>query len=70
MAVICIIIFLMVWGVCTIKHRTFLNSLLKGLTLGMSILPENSCRFTTFMAGSYRLMKVSSLKNKTVENAW
>jgi Ca2+-transporting ATPase len=71
MAVIGIIIFLMVWGVYYYKTQDILNSLLKGLTLAMSILPEEiPVAFTTFMAlGSYRLMKEGVIvkKIRTVE---
>ncbi len=59
MAVIGIAVFLLVWGVYFYKTQDILNSLLKGLTLAMSILPEEiPVAFTTFMAlGSWRLMK-------------
>lgn len=58
MAIIGIIIFL---GVCTfsfIKTGNFLGSLLNGLTLAMSVLPEEiPVAFTTFMAlGAWKLM--------------
>ncbi len=71
MATIGIIIFLLVWGVYFWKTRDILNSLLKGLTLAMSILPEEiPVAFTTFMAlGSWRLMKEGIIvkKIRTVE---
>jgi P-type Ca2+ transporter type 2C len=71
MAIIGIIIFLLVWGVYFYKTHDILNSLLKGLTLAMSILPEEiPVAFTTFMAlGSWRLMKKGVIvkKIKTVE---
>lgn len=71
MAIIGIIIFLLVWGVYFYKTRDVLNSLLKGLTLAMSILPEEiPVAFTTFMAlGSWRLMKEGVIvkKIRTVE---
>ncbi|MEA1847279.1 cation-translocating P-type ATPase [Chryseobacterium sp. MHB01] len=59
MAIIGIIIFL---GVCTfsfIKTGNFLGSLLNGLTLAMSVLPEEiPVAFTTFMAlGAWKLMR-------------
>ena len=59
MAVIGIAVFLLVWGVYYWETRAILHSLLKGLTLAMSILPEEiPVAFTTFMAlGSWRLMK-------------
>ncbi|AWG21661.1 haloacid dehalogenase [Flavobacterium faecale] len=71
MAVIGIVVFLLVWGVYFYKTRDILNSLLKGLTLAMSILPEEiPVAFTTFMAlGSWRLMKEGIIikKIRTVE---
>ncbi|MCW2119796.1 cation-translocating P-type ATPase [Flavobacterium sp. 7A] len=71
MAIIGIIIFLLVWGVYFYKTHAILNSLLKGLTLAMSILPEEiPVAFTTFMAlGSWRLMKEGIIikKIRTVE---
>lgn len=71
MAFIGIAIFLLVWGVYFWKTNDLLNSLLKGLTLAMSILPEEiPVAFTTFMAlGSWRLMKEGVIvkKIRTVE---
>ncbi|NRT16782.1 Ca2+-transporting ATPase [Flavobacterium sp. 28A] len=71
MAVIGIVIFLLVWGVYFWKTKDLLQSLLKGLTLAMSILPEEiPVAFTTFMAlGSWRLMKEGVIvkKIRTVE---
>lgn len=71
MAIIGILIFLLVWGVYFYKTHDILNSLLKGLTLAMSILPEEiPVAFTTFMAlGSWRLMKKGIIvkKIRTVE---
>jgi Ca2+-transporting ATPase len=40
MAIIGVVIFSLVWGVYYYKTEDILNSLLKGLTLAMSILPE------------------------------
>jgi Ca2+-transporting ATPase len=71
MAIIGVVIFLLVWGVYYYKTEDILNSLLKGLTLAMSILPEEiPVAFTTFMAlGSWRLMKEGVIvkKIRTVE---
>lgn len=71
MAIIGIVVFLLVWGVYYYKTKDILNSLLKGLTLAMSILPEEiPVAFTTFMAlGSWRLMKEGVIvkKIRTVE---
>lgn len=71
MAFIGILIFVLVWGVYFWKTQDILHSLLKGLTLAMSILPEEiPVAFTTFMAlGSWRLMKEGIIvkKIRTVE---
>jgi Ca2+-transporting ATPase len=71
MAIIGIAIFLLVWAVYFWKTHNLLHSLLKGLTLAMSILPEEiPVAFTTFMAlGSWRLMKEGIIvkKIRTVE---
>jgi Ca2+-transporting ATPase len=72
MAIMGIAIFLLVWGVYYWKTHNILTSLLKGLTLAMSILPEEiPIAFTTFMAlGSWRLMKEGVIvkKIRTVES--
>lgn len=71
MAIMGISVFLLVWGVYFWKTQNILTSLLKGLTLAMSILPEEiPVAFTTFMAlGSWRLMKEGVIvkKIRTVE---
>ena len=53
------IVFLIVWALNYFKTFDILDSLLKALTLAMSILPEEiPVAFTTFMAlGAWRLMK-------------
>jgi Ca2+-transporting ATPase len=65
------IIFLLVWGINYLQSRELLESLLKALTLAMSVLPEEiPVAFTTFMAlGAYRLMKMGIVvkQMKTVE---
>jgi len=65
------IIFLIVWAINYLKSYDFLDSLLKALTLAMSILPEEiPVAFTTFMAlGAWRLMKMGIVvkQMKTVE---
>ncbi|HEY5749876.1 MAG TPA: cation-translocating P-type ATPase [Chryseolinea sp.] len=65
------IIFFIVWGINFFKSREVLSSLLKALTLAMSILPEEiPVAFTTFMAmGAWRLMKLGIIvkHTKTVE---
>ncbi len=59
MAVIGILVFLMVWAYSYWQSRDLIASLLSGLTLAMSILPEEiPVAFTTFMAlGAWKLMK-------------
>jgi len=65
------VIFLLVWGINYMRSGIFLDSLLKALTLAMSILPEEiPVAFTTFMAlGAWRLMKMGIVvkQMKTVE---
>ncbi len=67
MALIGVFVFLLVWAVQYMESRNLLASLLKGLTLAMSILPEEiPVAFTTFMAlGSWRLMKEGIIVKKT-----
>ncbi|WP_446050601.1 cation-translocating P-type ATPase [Zobellia laminariae] len=65
------ITFLLVWGINYFNSHNVLDSLLKALTLAMSILPEEiPVAFTTFMAlGAWRLMKLGVVvkQMKTVE---
>jgi Ca2+-transporting ATPase len=65
------IVFLIVWGINYFHSLNFLDSLIKALTLAMSILPEEiPVAFTTFMAlGAWRLMKMGIVvkQMKTVE---
>ncbi|WP_300485815.1 cation-translocating P-type ATPase [Flavobacterium sp.] len=65
------IIFLIVWSINYYHSGNLLDSLLKALTLAMSILPEEiPVAFTTFMAlGAWRLMRLGILvkQMKTVE---
>ena len=71
MAVIGGLFFLLVWGLNYIENRHLLDSLLQGLTLAMSILPEEiPVAFTTFMAlGAWRMMrhKILVKRPRTVE---
>jgi len=71
MAVLGALVFLLVWGLNYRDSGEVLDSLLKGLTLAMSILPEEiPVAFTTFMAlGAWRMMKLGILvkQAKTVE---
>lgn len=59
MAFIGFVVFLMMWAYSFWQSRNIVQSLLAGLTLAMSILPEEiPVAFTTFMAlGSWKLMK-------------
>ena len=65
------IVFLIVWVINYSHSKDVLDSLLKALTLAMSILPEEiPVAFTTFMAlGAWRLMKMGIIvkQMKTVE---
>ena len=63
MAVVNVLFFLLVWGLNFIASGNWLDSLLKGLTLAMSILPEEiPVAFTTFMAlGAWRMMRLGVL---------
>lgn len=65
------IVFFIVWAINYANTNDILDSLLKALTLAMSILPEEiPVAFTTFMAlGSWRLMKMGIVvkQMKTVE---
>ncbi|MFD1096170.1 cation-translocating P-type ATPase [Salegentibacter chungangensis] len=71
MVVAGVIIFLIVWGLNYLRSQDILDSLLKALTLAMSILPEEiPVAFATFMAmGAWRLMKTGVVvkQMKTVE---
>ena len=72
MVVVGAIVFFVVWAINLFHSHNILDSLLKSLTLAMSILPEEiPVAFTTFMAlGSYRLMKMGIVvkQMKTVES--
>ena len=72
MAVAGFIIFLIVWVINYFQSKDLFDSLLKSLTLAMSILPEEiPVAFTTFMAlGAWRLMKLGIIvkQTKTVES--
>lgn len=65
-------VFFVVWGVNYAHSLDLVDSLLKALTLAMSILPEEiPVAFTTFMAlGAWRLMKLGVVvkQMKTVES--
>ncbi|GAB3915868.1 cation-translocating P-type ATPase [Mucilaginibacter boryungensis] len=65
------VVFVLVWAIHFYQSRLWVSSLLKALTLAMSILPEEiPVAFTTFMAlGAWRLMQKGILAKdvKTVE---
>ncbi len=67
MAIFGVLVFLLVWIINFWQSKELLDSLLKGLTLAMSILPEEiPVAFTTFMAlGSWRLMRQGIIVKKT-----
>jgi len=71
MAVTGVVVFLIVWAINYARSLNVLDSLLKALTLAMSILPEEiPVAFTTFMAlGAWRLMRMGVIvkQTKTVE---
>jgi len=71
MALVGVLVFLVVWGINYFQSGNVFDSLLKALTLAMSILPEEiPVAFTTFMAlGAWRLMKMGVIvkQTKTVE---
>jgi P-type Ca2+ transporter type 2C len=60
-------IFLLIWGIHYFRTGDVLDSLLKGLTIAMSVLPEEiPVAFATFMAlGAYRLMKMGIIVKHT-----
>ncbi|MBK6397945.1 MAG: cation-translocating P-type ATPase [Bacteroidetes bacterium] len=65
------VVFIIVWGINYFLIHDVIDSLLKALTLAMSILPEEiPVAFSTFMAlGAWRLMKMGIVvkQMKTVE---
>ncbi|WP_118953486.1 cation-translocating P-type ATPase [Taibaiella helva] len=71
MAVVGGVVFLAIWGINYWRNAEFLDSLLKSLTLAMSILPEEiPVAFTSFMAlAAMRLMRkrIVVKQIKTVE---
>ncbi len=71
MSIVGMVIFIMVWIFNCMNSNAVLDSLLKALTLAMSIIPEEiPVAFTTFMAlGAWRLLKMGIIvkQTKTVE---
>jgi Ca2+-transporting ATPase len=67
MAAVGIVIFLIIWGINYFQSHDFLGSLLKGLTIAMSVLPEEiPVAFATFMAlGAWRLMQKGIIVKQT-----
>lgn len=67
MAVIGVVVFILVCGVNYYHTRNTVDSLLNGLTLAMSILPEEiPVAFTTFMAlGAWKLMREGIIVKKS-----
>ncbi len=65
------VVFTIVWAINFYNSRSGLDSLIKALTIAMSVLPEEiPVAFTTFMAlGAWRLMKMGIVvkQMKTVE---
>mgnify|MGYP003109941646 CR=1 FL=1 len=61
------LIFLLIWSISFYNSRDVFDSLLKGLTIAMSVLPEEiPVAFATFMAlGAYRLMKLGIIVKHT-----
>lgn len=68
MAIAGIIVFVLVWLTNYLRSGHILDSLLKGLTLAMSILPEEiPVAFTTFMAlGAWRLMQKGIIVKRVI----
>ncbi len=71
MSFIGLVIFGIVWGINLYHSHNILDSLLKALTIAMSVIPEEiPVAFTTFMAlGAWRLMQMGIIvkQTKTVE---
>ena len=71
MSIIGLVIFGIVWALNYYHSKVVFDSLLKALTIAMSVIPEEiPVAFTTFMAlGAWRLMKIGIItkQTKTVE---
>lgn len=67
MATVGLVIFLIIWGINYFQSRDLLGSLLKGLTIAMSVLPEEiPVAFASFMAlGAWRLMQQGIIVKQT-----
>lgn len=71
MSIVGLIIFVIVWAINYFHSQSVLDSLLKALTIAMSVIPEEiPVAFASFMAlGAWRLMKMGIItkQTKTVE---
>ncbi|WP_395067112.1 cation-translocating P-type ATPase [Flavobacterium sp.] len=71
MSIIGLVIFVIVWAINYFHSKSILDSLLKALTIAMSVIPEEiPVAFASFMAlGAWRLMKMGIItkQTKTVE---
>jgi Ca2+-transporting ATPase len=67
MAIIGVVIFLLVWGVYYYKTEDILNSLLKGLTLAMSILPEE-IPVASYHIYGFRILAFNERRSHCQEN--
>jgi Ca2+-transporting ATPase len=67
MSIIGLVIFGIVWAINYYNSRLVLDSLLKALTIAMSVIPEEiPVAFTTFMAlGAWRLLKMGIITKQT-----
>lgn len=67
MAAVGTLVFLIIWGINYYQTADVLQSLLKGLTIAMSVLPEEiPVAFASFMAlGAWRLMKTGIIVKHT-----
>ncbi len=67
MAAVGAVVFLIIWGINYYQTADVLQSLLKGLTIAMSVLPEEiPVAFASFMAlGAWRLMKTGIIVKQT-----
>lgn len=71
MSIVGLVIFVIVWAINYFHSKSVLDSLLKALTIAMSVIPEEiPVAFASFMAlGAWRLMKMGIItkQTKTVE---
>lgn len=71
MSIVGLVIFVIVWAINYFQSKSVVDSLLKALTIAMSVIPEEiPVAFASFMAlGAWRLMKMGIItkQTKTVE---